>query len=111
MLLLYLLLEVEQYHLLQQGMRPNTRVFPFFDEHRYYSLCNTNGGSFGGNFVTDANGAVSGTFAIPDPNVDSNPRWRTGTRVFRLTSSSTNADLNNSRLQHQQRQIMTQKVY
>ena len=39
--------------------------------------------------VSDAQGAVSGTFAIPDPTVDSNPRWRTGTRVFRLTSSST----------------------
>ena len=39
--------------------------------------------------VTDANGAVSGTFAIPDPTNNSNPRWRTGERVFRLTSSST----------------------
>ena len=36
---------------------------------------------------------VSGTFAIPDPTVDANPRWRTGTRVFRLTSSSTD-DIN-----------------
>ena len=33
---------------------------------------------------------ISGTFAIPDPKVDANPRWRTGQRVFRLTSSSTN---------------------
>ena len=49
------------------------------------------GGALGGNLTTDANGAVSGTFAIPDPNTASNPRWRTGKRVFRLTSSSTNA--------------------
>jgi hypothetical protein len=41
--------------------------------------------------VTNANGAVSGTFAIPDPNNDNNPRWRTGQRVFRLTSSVTNS--------------------
>ena len=54
------------------------------------------GGSLGGNLNTDANGAISGTFAIPDPNVDANPRWRTGKRVFRLTSSSTNANLNSS---------------
>ena len=43
------------------------------------------GGSLGGVLTTDANGSVTGTFAIPDPNVDSNPRWRTGKRVFRLT--------------------------
>ena len=48
------------------------------------------GGSLGGNLITDANGSVSGTFAIPDPKDNSNPRWRTGQRVFRLTSSSTN---------------------
>ena len=32
------------------------------------------------------------TFSIPDPNDNSNPRFRTGTRVFRLTSSSTNTN-------------------
>ena len=41
------------------------------------------GGSAGGNLNTDSAGSVSGTFAIPNPNVDSNPRWRTGKRVFR----------------------------
>ena len=45
----------------------------------------------GGNLITDANGSVSGTFAIPDPTNNSNPRWRTGQRVFRLTSSVTNS--------------------
>ena len=35
--------------------------------------------------------SVTGTFAIPDPNTTSNPRWRTGKRVFRLTSSSVNS--------------------
>ena len=77
-----------------QGMRPNTRVFPFFDEQAITAYVTPTSGSLGGNLVTDANGAVSGTFAIPDPNVDANPRWRTGKRVFRLTSSSTNANLN-----------------
>ena len=50
-----------------------------------------NGGALGGNLVTDANGAVTGTFAIPDPKVNSNPRWRTGDRLFRLTSSASNS--------------------
>ena len=30
-------------------------------------------------------------FAIPNPNTRGNPRFRTGERVFRLTSSSTNS--------------------
>jgi hypothetical protein len=74
-----------------QGLRPNTRVFPFFDEQSITAYVTPSGGSLGGNLNTDANGAISGTFAIPDPNTASNPRWRTGKRVFRLTSSSTNA--------------------
>src|SRR6056300_1700404 len=73
-----------------QGMRPNTRVYPFFDNIDVSSYVTPDGGALGGNVVTDANGYVTGTFAIPDPNVSSNPRWRTGKRVFRLTSSSTN---------------------
>ena len=70
--------------------KPNTRVYPFFDNIDVSSYVTPTGGALGGNVVSDANGAVSGTFAIPDATVDSNPRWRTGTRVFRLTSSSTN---------------------
>ena len=71
-------------------MKPNTRVYPYMDNIAVATYCTPNGGSLGGNIVTDANGACSGTFAIPDPTVDANPRWRTGQRVFRLTSSSTN---------------------
>src|SRR6056300_1763905 len=74
------------------GMRPNTKVFPFFDNIDVSAYVTPDGGSLGGNIITDANGFVTGTFAIPDPNVSSNPRWRTGKRVFRLTSSSTNSE-------------------
>ena len=74
-----------------RGMRPNTRVFPFFDNIDISIYVTPDGGSAGGNIVTDSNGSVTGSFAIPDPNVDSNPRWRTGKRVFRLTASSTNS--------------------
>ena len=69
--------------------KPNTRVYAYFDNIDVTSYVTPDGGSLGGNLVTDANGAVSGTFAIPDPTVDSNPRWRTGTRTFRLTASAT----------------------
>ena len=73
------------------GLRPNTRVYPFFDNIDISVYVTPTGGSLGGNVVTDTNGFVSGTFAIPDPNTTGNPRWRTGKRVFRLTSSSTNS--------------------
>jgi len=36
--------------------------------------------------VTNQLGTVQGTFFIPNPQNDSNPRWATGTRVFRLTA-------------------------
>jgi hypothetical protein len=72
-------------------MKPNTRVYAYFDNIAVTSYVTPTGGSLGGNLVTDANGAVSGTFIIPDPTNDSNPRWRTGQRIFRLTSSVTNS--------------------
>jgi hypothetical protein len=69
-------------------MKPNTRVFAFFDNIDISPYVTPSSGS---NLDTDNSGAVTGTFTIPNPTVDSNPRWRTGTRVFRLTSSSTDA--------------------
>ena len=36
-------------------------------------------------------GSLTGIFTIPDPNVAGNPKFQTGERLFRLTSSSTNA--------------------
>jgi hypothetical protein len=72
-------------------MKPNTRVYAYFDNIAVGSYVTPTGGSLSGNLVTDVNGAVSGTFAIPDPTNDSNPRWRTGQRIFRLTSSVTNS--------------------
>ena len=79
-----------------RGLRPNTRVYPYFDNIDVSTYVTPTGGSLGGNIVTDSNGLVTGTFLIPDSKVDANPRWRTGTRVFRLTSSSTNASLHSN---------------
>ena len=73
------------------GMRPNTRVYPFFDNIDVSTYVTPDGGALGGNLITNVNGYVKGVFAIPDPNVTSNPRWRTGKRIFRLTSSSSNS--------------------
>jgi len=71
-------------------LKPNTRVYPYFDNDSINTYVTPLGGALGGNLVTDSNGSVSGTFSIPDPKDNSKPRWRTGERVFRLTSSSSN---------------------
>jgi len=72
------------------GMKPLTKVYPFFDKQNVTQYVTPTGGSAGGNLVTTAAGAVSGVFRIPNPNKRGNPRFRTGERVFRLTSSATN---------------------
>ena len=40
--------------------------------------------------LTDNVGNFKGTFFIPNPKIDSNPRWATGTRTIRFTTSATN---------------------
>ena len=45
---------------------------------------------FGGAIITDGGGEVSGLFALPNPNTSGNPKFKTGERLFRLTSSSSN---------------------
>ena len=72
------------------GMKPDTRIYPFFDGIAVSEYVTPTGSSLGAALTTDTNGSASGTFAIPDPTVDENPRWRTGTRTFRLTSSVIN---------------------
>jgi hypothetical protein len=71
-------------------MKPTTRVFPFFDGIDISQYVTPTGSSAGAALTTDAAGNVSGIFALPDPKVDANPKWRVGKRAFRLTTSSTN---------------------
>ena len=40
--------------------------------------------------LTDNVGNIQGTFFVPSPKNDANPRWATGTRTFRFTTSETN---------------------
>ena len=44
--------------------------------------------------LTDNIGNFRGSFFIPNPGNDSNPRWATGTRTFRFTTSPTNSRAN-----------------
>ena len=73
-----------------RGMKPGTRIFPFFDGVDVSTFVTPTGSSAGAALTTNAAGTATGVFALPTPTVDANPRWRVGKRVFRLTSSSTN---------------------
>ena len=42
---------------------------------------------------TDQVGSTIGSFFIPNPNIPSNPSFEVGTKVFRLTSNSTNSQV------------------
>ena len=73
-----------------RGLKPDTRVYPFFDGVDISTFVTPTGSTAGAALTTNAAGTASGVFALPTPTVDTNPRWRVGKRVFRLTSSSTN---------------------
>ena len=62
-----------------KGLKPNTRVYPFFDGQLVTDHCRpVTATVFGGNLVTDSNGELSGVFRIPAET------FKTGTRVFTL---------------------------
>ncbi len=42
---------------------------------------------------SDINGTILGTVFVPDPNVATNPRFESGTKVFRLTSDKDNSQI------------------
>ncbi len=68
-----------------EGMKPNTTVFPYFDNVEVTEFCRPNGGALGDPIVTDAAGEVPNLeFEIPAG------RFRTGDRLFRLTDEPNN---------------------
>lgn len=71
------------------GMKPLTRVYPFFDGIDVSAYVTPTGSSAGAALTTDAAGQVSGTFAIPDPETSGAPKWRTGKR-FHIFSNKRN---------------------
>ena len=84
------------------GLKPNTRVYPFFDKVNVTAHVTPTSDSGitdhqkdtkGGKMFSDGGGHLEGLFQIPNPNVVGNPKFQTGERLFRLTSSSTNASV------------------
>jgi hypothetical protein len=62
-------------------VKPSTRFYGFFDGVNVEQFITPTGGTLGGALMSDASGAVSGTFALPGS------RFNTGTRVFKLIDS------------------------
>jgi len=73
-----------------KGMKPNTRIYCFFDGIDVTASCTPSGGALGDPIYTDGSGTITGlTFNIPNSDTQ---RFRTGERQFLLTDN-TNGDL------------------
>ena len=76
------------------GLKPNTRVYPFFDKEPIASYCTPSGAAKGTAIYTDSAGSVSGLlFELPCPDVAQEQVpplliFRTGERQFLLTDDS-----------------------
>jgi hypothetical protein len=68
-------------------LKPNSVVYPFFDNVNISQYVTPTGGSLGGTLITNANGEVSGSFDVPNTN---DVKFRTGSRLFKLSDSPTN---------------------
>lgn len=73
-----------------QAFKPKARVYPFFDNVDVSQYCKPINGAYGAPLICDSAGSVSGIFTIPDPKT-SLLKFRTGDRIFRLTTSSVNS--------------------
>ncbi|MGL4353073.1 MAG: DUF4815 domain-containing protein [Aeromonas popoffii] len=69
------------------GLRPFTRVYPWFSNRMVADHCKPTGGQYAQALVTDAQGNVSGTFLVPN---NAAIRFNTGVSSFILVDSSAN---------------------
>ena len=94
------------------GMKPNTRVYPFFDKQNITSFVTiTSSSGVTGHqqnvkgatsTFTDGNGRIDGLFELPDLNVTGNPKFRTGERLLELHLLQLMKQFQNQRLSHNQ---------
>lgn len=66
------------------GMRPFTRVYPYFSGRKISEFCQQDGKSLGEEIITSPSGAVSGTFTVPTNEAD---KFRTGEATFVLVDN------------------------
>ena len=82
-----------------KGLKPNTRLYPFFDGEDISAFCTPNGGLLAGNIYTDEFGSVSNLlFSLPCPDFAQSQTppllvFRGGERQF-LVTDNTNGDVN-----------------
>lgn len=69
------------------GLRPFTRIYPWFSNRLVADNCKPSGGNYGQPLITDAQGNLSGVFLVPN---NSTMRFNTGVSSFILVDSSTN---------------------
>lgn len=71
-----------------KNLKPNTKVYPFFDGIPVSQYCrpNTIGAVNGDDLVSDANGTVNGIFDLPNNETN---KFRTGSRDFTVMDSQT----------------------
>lgn len=70
-------------------LKPNTKLYAFFDGEKVSDYCRPAGGAYGDDLVTDATGKITGQFLIPNSEA---LRFRTGSKVFRLCDDVENRD-------------------
>lgn len=83
-----------------KGLKPSTRVYPFFDGKDVSEFCTPQvvgdgdgisvAATLGQALITDAFGKVDGTFQLPNGRTSGNPRFSAGNKIFKLTDSPTN---------------------
>ena len=71
------------------AMRPNTRVYPFFDDIDVSEYCRPLNGRNGDALITSEDGEIIGKFSIPN---NDEIRFKVGDRVFLLIDSADNSD-------------------
>lgn len=84
------------------GLRPFTRMYPFFSGRSVAAHCKPTSGAYGAALTTDANGNLKGVFKVPQNNTI---KFNTGDNVFRLTDNaqdnrSEDATLTNAEVVH-----------
>lgn len=70
-------------------LKPNTKLYAFFDGKDVTSYVQPTGGNFGDTLITDSTGYASGNFKIPNNNTI---KFIAGQRELVLTDSSTNTN-------------------
>lgn len=71
-----------------KAFMPRARLYPFFDGVDVSAYCKPEGGAYGSPLICDGLGRLTGTFNIPNTT---GTKFRTGDRIFRLTTSPQNA--------------------